>query len=78
MELQVVSRWTGIPVTRLQQTEREKLLRLREELHKRVVGQVRSDFNMLWLPRGLSNQLVDRAANTHTCTRFSASAMPIA
>jgi ATP-dependent Clp protease ATP-binding subunit ClpA len=30
----VVSRWTGIPVTRLQQTEREKLLRLREELHK--------------------------------------------
>jgi ATP-dependent Clp protease ATP-binding subunit ClpA len=32
--LQVVARWTGIPVTRLQQTEREKLLRLREELHR--------------------------------------------
>ena len=35
----VVSRWTGIPVKRLQQTEREKLLHLRDELHKRVVGQ---------------------------------------
>ncbi len=39
---QVVSRWTGIPVTRLQQTEREKLLNLRQELHKRVVGQDRA------------------------------------
>lgn len=39
---QVVARWTGIPVTRLQQTEREKLLTLRDALHKRVVGQVRS------------------------------------
>ena len=38
---QVVARWTGIPVTRLQQTEREKLLTLRDALHKRVVGQVR-------------------------------------
>jgi ATP-dependent Clp protease ATP-binding subunit ClpB len=35
----VVSKWTGIPVSRLQQTEREKLLSLREELHRRVVGQ---------------------------------------
>eukprot|EP00878_Enallax_costatus_P045677 GHUV01055125.1.p2 GENE.GHUV01055125.1~~GHUV01055125.1.p2 ORF type:complete len:124 (+),score=55.53 GHUV01055125.1:567-938(+) len=35
----VVSKWTGIPVTKLQQTERDKLLLLREELHKRVVGQ---------------------------------------
>ncbi|KAF5833291.1 ClpB chaperone, Hsp100 family [Dunaliella salina] len=35
----VVSRWTGIPVVRLQQTEREKLLHLSGELHKRVVGQ---------------------------------------
>ncbi|KAL6756651.1 P-loop containing nucleoside triphosphate hydrolase protein [Haematococcus lacustris] len=35
----VVARWTGIPVSRLQQTEREKLLQLRSELHKRVVGQ---------------------------------------
>ncbi|KAG2439110.1 hypothetical protein HYH02_006632 [Chlamydomonas schloesseri] len=35
----VVSRWTGIPVNRLQQTERDKLLSLREELQKRVVGQ---------------------------------------
>ena len=35
----VVSRWTGIPVTRLVETEREKLLRLPEELHRRVVGQ---------------------------------------
>eukprot|EP00884_Botryococcus_braunii_P013589 jgi/Botrbrau1/22230/Bobra.168_1s0061.1 len=36
---QVVSRWTGIPVNRLQATEREKLLALKEELHKRVIGQ---------------------------------------
>lgn len=36
---EVVSRWTGIPTTRLQQTEREKLLHLSDELHKRVVGQ---------------------------------------
>lgn len=35
----VVSRWTGIPVTRMMQSEREKLLHLEEELHKRVVGQ---------------------------------------
>ena len=35
----VVSRWTGIPVTRMLQSEREKLLNLEEELHKRVVGQ---------------------------------------
>jgi ATP-dependent Clp protease ATP-binding subunit ClpB len=36
---EVVSRWTGIPVTRMMQTEREKLLHLEDELHKRVVGQ---------------------------------------
>ncbi len=35
----VVSRWTGIPVTRMLQSEREKLLHLEDELHKRVVGQ---------------------------------------
>ncbi|KAG2488370.1 hypothetical protein HYH03_013059 [Edaphochlamys debaryana] len=35
----VVSRWTGIPVSRLQQTEKDKLLELRAELQKRVVGQ---------------------------------------
>ena len=35
----VVSRWTGIPVKRLVESEREKLLRLPDELHKRVVGQ---------------------------------------
>jgi ATP-dependent Clp protease ATP-binding subunit ClpB len=35
----VVSAWTGIPVTRMLQSDREKLLRLEEELHKRVVGQ---------------------------------------
>ena len=35
----VVSRWTGIPVTRMLQSEREKLLHLEAELHKRVVGQ---------------------------------------
>lgn len=35
----VVSRWTGIPVNRMLQSEREKLLHLEDELHKRVVGQ---------------------------------------
>jgi len=35
----VVSRWTGIPVTAMMQSEREKLLHLEDELHKRVVGQ---------------------------------------
>lgn len=35
----VVSRWTGIPITKMIESEREKLLHLEEELHKRVVGQ---------------------------------------
>ena len=35
----VVARWTGIPVTRMLQSEREKLLHLEDELHRRVVGQ---------------------------------------
>ncbi|KAL9323493.1 hypothetical protein ACSQ67_008350 [Phaseolus vulgaris] len=35
----IVSKWTGIPISKLQQSEREKLLYLEEELHKRVVGQ---------------------------------------
>ncbi len=34
-----VSRWTGIPVTKLSQTERDRLLKLAEHLHKKVVGQ---------------------------------------
>lgn len=36
---EVVSKWTGIPVTKMMQSEREKLLSLEDELHKRVVGQ---------------------------------------
>ncbi|MFP4620650.1 MAG: ATP-dependent Clp protease ATP-binding subunit, partial [Bacteroidales bacterium] len=36
---EVVARWTGIPVSRMMQSEKEKLLKLEEELHKRVVGQ---------------------------------------
>ena len=36
---EIVSKWTGIPVTRMLQSEREKLLHLEEELHKRVIGQ---------------------------------------
>jgi ATP-dependent Clp protease ATP-binding subunit ClpB len=35
----IVSRWTGIPVTRLRESDREKLLKLPDELHKRVIGQ---------------------------------------
>ncbi|MDO5655825.1 MAG: ATP-dependent chaperone ClpB [Flavobacteriaceae bacterium] len=36
---EVVARWTGIPVTKMMQSEREKLLNLEEELHKRIIGQ---------------------------------------
>ena len=36
---EVVAKWTGIPVTKMIQSEREKLLKLEDELHKRVVGQ---------------------------------------
>ena len=36
---EVVSRWTGIPVSKMQKSERQKLLALEDELHKRVVGQ---------------------------------------
>jgi ATP-dependent Clp protease ATP-binding subunit ClpB len=36
---EIVSRWTGIPVSRMLQSERDKLLHLEEELHKRVIGQ---------------------------------------
>ena len=36
---EIVARWTGIPVSRMMQSEREKLLHLEEELHRRVVGQ---------------------------------------
>ena len=36
---EVVSRWTGIPVTKMMQSEREKLLHLEDELHQRVIGQ---------------------------------------
>ncbi len=36
---EVISKWTGIPVTRMMQSERERLLHLEEELHKRVIGQ---------------------------------------
>ena len=36
---EVIAKWTGVPVTKLMQGEREKLLHLEEELHKRVVGQ---------------------------------------
>ena len=36
---EVIAKWTGVPVTKMMQSEREKLLHLEEELHKRVVGQ---------------------------------------
>ena len=36
----VVSRWTGIPITKLVASEREKLLHLTDELHNRIIGQV--------------------------------------
>lgn len=36
---EIVAKWTGVPVTRMLESEREKLLRLEEELHQRVVGQ---------------------------------------
>ena len=36
---EIVSKWTGIPVSRMLESEKEKLLKLEDELHKRVVGQ---------------------------------------
>jgi len=57
---EIVARWTGIPVTRMLQSERDKLLRLEEELHHRVVGQeeaVEAVADAIRLSRtGLSNQ----------------------
>ncbi|WP_116127738.1 ATP-dependent chaperone ClpB [Lewinella sp. IMCC34183] len=57
---EIVARWTGIPVTRMLQSEREKLLHLEEELHQRVIGQdeaVEAVADSIRLNRtGLSNQ----------------------
>jgi ATP-dependent Clp protease ATP-binding subunit ClpB len=57
---EIVARWTGIPVTRMLESEREKLLKLEEELHRRVVGQeeaVEAVADSIRLNRtGLSNQ----------------------
>ena len=57
---EIVARWTGIPVTRMLQSEREKLLKLEDELHARVVGQdeaVEAVADAIRLNRtGLSNQ----------------------
>ncbi|MEL6274127.1 MAG: ATP-dependent chaperone ClpB [Bacteroidota bacterium] len=57
---EIVARWTGIPVTRMLESEREKLLRLENELHQRVVGQdeaVEAVADAIRLSRtGLSNQ----------------------
>ncbi|MEM8584915.1 MAG: ATP-dependent chaperone ClpB [Bacteroidota bacterium] len=57
---EIVARWTGIPVTRMLEGEREKLLRLEEELHQRVVGQdeaVEAVADAIRLSRtGLSNR----------------------
>ncbi|THH37732.1 ATP-dependent chaperone ClpB [Neolewinella litorea] len=57
---EIVARWTGIPVTRMLQSEREKLLHLEEELHRRVIGQdeaVEAVADSIRLNRtGLSNQ----------------------
>ncbi len=57
---EIVSKWTGIPVTRMLQSEREKLLHLEEELQKRVVGQteaVEAVANAIRLSRtGLGNE----------------------
>lgn len=36
---EIISRWTGIPLSKLMESERQKLLKLSEELHKRVIGQ---------------------------------------
>ncbi len=36
---EVLARWTGIPVSRMMESEREKLLRMEQELHHRVIGQ---------------------------------------
>ncbi len=57
---EVVSKWTGIPVTRMLQSEKEKLLHIEEELHKRVVGQEEAIYAVASAIRrsrtGLSNE----------------------
>jgi ATP-dependent Clp protease ATP-binding subunit ClpB len=57
---EIVSKWTGIPVTRMLQSDRDKLIHLEEELHKRVVGQdeaVEAVANAIRLSRtGLANE----------------------
>ena len=59
----VVSRWTGIPVSKMMQSEKSKLLHLEEELHKRVVGQdeaisaIASAFNVITVPLDCSSIL---------------------
>jgi len=45
----IVSRWTHIPVSRMMESEKEKLLRMEQELHKRVVGKIRQFRHFLML-----------------------------
>jgi len=66
----IVSKWTGIPVSRMLESEKEKLMRLEDELHKRVVGQdeaitsvadavrrSRAGWLELWVPAGQASRL---------------------
>ena len=43
----IVSRWTGIPITKLNESERNKILHLDDELHKRVIGQDEAVFRLV-------------------------------
>ena len=51
---QVVSRWTGVPVDKMLEGEREKLLHMEEELARRVVGQAEDVYKRQPLKRGRS------------------------
>ena len=60
---EVVSRWTGIPVKKMAQSEKEKLLHLEEELHRRVVGQEDAIRAVLSAPLSSSAQPVSERPN---------------
>lgn len=66
---EVLARWTGIPVSRMMESEREKLLRMEQELHHRVIGQneaVDAVSNAIRRSRaGLADQI---ARLVHSCS----------
>lgn len=62
---QVVSRWTGIPVSRLQTSERERLLHLAQQLHQRVVGAPPFPHFPTLLPSALVTAVLQSSGKTY-------------